>query len=448
MPTKDEILRGGDAAIGSALILVFLSASFMADLYGVSAVMDNQLSIWNQCLIAGGCVMVKACGLIKTRSAWRDGFWPSAIAMGFLTVMALVVSITNEMTYYNTNYSGKSARLAGDVTVSMDTAKEKSEIEDRLAKAGSLRPRGTIEGEITEALASPVKGDRAERSLGMLTKNCTAAKSPHYDQCRDVLSLRSELANAIELAPQVEKDQARLEVIRASKAWVTTIGEVNPGAGFWVRSYNRFVDWKGWGKEHYITNQDGQDALVVVLMLVLQSLNLFLPFAWFYKKADSVAVKKAIAGLVDRASDMPLAVEKISNDNARIETKKAVKRLEAAATEISVAKPKPIALLKNNDIKGFADRCCVFNPGFAVHQGDAYAAYLQAIGDKNPLSSKAFRQQLMLLPEALGVTEFTGSTGQKSYKGFKLTPVGLQLLGNDPMITAADAVKDRFADAA
>lgn len=312
MSFKEHVLKKGDAVIGTILILIFLSASFIADLWGVSAVMDNQIATWNQWLIAGGCVMLKALGLIKTREAFRRGYWPSAIAMGALTALAVIVSMTNEMTYYNTNFSGKAARLQSAADTSGDVAKEKGEIEARLQRNAGVRPIATIEGEITEGLAHPIRGDRRGRLLGAMTHDCTATKSPFYDQCQDVLALRTELANAVVVTPEIEKDKRRLEAIRASKNWVTTVGEVNPGAGFWVRTYNHIVDWRGLGAEHHISNQSGQDALVIVLMLILQSINLFLPFGWFYGSDVGSGADAYAHTFADPITEAPLPIEATS----------------------------------------------------------------------------------------------------------------------------------------
>jgi hypothetical protein len=229
MPTYTDLKRYGDHVLGGTLVLVFLVASLMADLYGVSAVMDNTYSIWNQWLIAGGCVLIKASGFYKMRSAWREGCVSAAIAMGALTVIVLVVSITNEMTYYQTNFADKSTHLGKQVAISSDAAKEKAAIEDRLAKTTDVRPPTAIEGDITAALARRVRGDKNDRTIGDATESCTARKHWAYDQCASVLALRAELANAVVVTPQIEKDRARLDAIRASKAWVSSVGEVHPG---------------------------------------------------------------------------------------------------------------------------------------------------------------------------------------------------------------------------
>ncbi len=441
MPTAHDIRRWGDNAIGAGLITVFLAASLMADLYGVSVVMDNTYSTWNQGLIAGGCVLVKACGFYKMRSAWREGYWPAACAMAVLTCAVLIVSITNEMTYYNTNFSNKAAKLQGAKNVSVDTAQEKTEITDRLDAAADVRPTGTIEAAITLALNHPVKRDRLGRSLGEATKDCTATRSNAYAQCNGVLALRTELANAVVVWPQVDKDRARLDVIRQSKDWVTTIGDANPGAGFWVRSYNRIVDYRGLGAEHYITSQDGQDALVIVAMLVLQFLNLFLPFAWFYRRPEkervaialkpSRAVRHVLAGnSCDASNDLAGgAHEYVGENDIRNDF---ASKFAGGASNIPGKKliasdaRETCPLLA--DIKTFVHRYCIQGADFSERSGDVHAAYAAVTDLPNPLNHSHFSRQLRALVGGRLKENPRDHEGKSLMVGLKLNKEGRNLV--------------------
>jgi hypothetical protein len=474
LPTAQQVRRSGDTLIGVTLIAIFLAASLMADLYGVSVVMDNEFSTINQMLIAGGCVMVKAFGLIKMRQAWRDGFWPSAVAMGLLTGLVLVVSITNEMTYYNTNFSSKAKRLDNAVAISSDVAKEKAEIEARIAEAGNLRPIAAIEADIAIGLAKTIKGGRRERSLDQLTKGCSNTRSSAYDQCGNVLALRSELATAIGLTPQLAKDRARLDVIRDAKSWVTTVGETNPGAGFWVRSYNRYMDWRGHGEASHITAQDGQDFLVVVCMLVLQMLNLFLPFAWFYRRSTvpmQVAKDAQPASSVPSTRGLQLATWVTANDNCQLFrawiVEEMVDRLAAmtaarksgeeavdqppAADEKPASAPaplgrplssnsarksarqsinrQPVDAKSDDEIERFIDRYCTIGDGLQERSEDLHAAYIASVGRRSiGLRANHFTRRLRQLLKLLPRDE-THRDGQKrTVRGILLNAEGRRLL--------------------
>ena len=99
-----------------------------------------------------------------------------------------------------------------------------------------------------------------------------------YDQCGDVLALRSELANAVAMLPQIAKDRDRLEAIRASGNWVTSIGVTHPGAELFARWYNAIGSHYGWTP---IYNETAQGLFTLTAMLAVQFFNLVLPFSWF-----------------------------------------------------------------------------------------------------------------------------------------------------------------------
>ena len=455
MPTYTDLKRYGDHVLGGTLVLVFLAASLMADLYGVSAVMNNSYSIWNQGLIAGGCVLIKACGFYKMRSAWREGYVSAAIAMGALTVVVLVVSITNEMTYYHTNFADKSAHLENQVAISSDAAKEKAAIEDRLAKTADVRQPAAIEGDITVALAKRVRGDKNDRTIGNATEYCAATKHWAYDQCANVLALRAELANAVVVTPQIEKDRARLDAIRASKAWASSVGEVHPGAAFWVHAYNHVVDWRGLDARHHITAEEAQDVVVVVFMLALQLLNLFLPFAWFYRQPENVAVTMQVA-----VETKPQLVESLASISAAIAsgnvTGNAANKLTGspasdAADNVAghlasngngngdtvtssvasnVANDVRGASPKLADMQSFVDRYCVQGADFSERSRDIHAAYALTTDLPNPLDHPHFSRQLRALVGGRLKENPRDHEGKRLMLGLKLNEEGRKLMAD------------------
>ncbi|WP_045837038.1 hypothetical protein [Hyphomicrobium sp. 99] len=259
-----------DEHVGIVLIGTMLAASLAANLYAVSTLMDSFVGSCVQFAVVTVFVCLEALGPIKAREAFRNRKFAAGISMLAAVALAVCNTTVNELTFYNVNYANKSQGLTKSKMLSDDLGTEKAEIEARLKANAKIRPAAEIEADIAAAMAKIVRISRKQGgTLSDLTKDCTAKQAEAYLMCGGVFALRSELANAVAALPQMAKDRARLEFIRQSREWVTSIGTTHPGAAL-------FAKWAS------IDAEQAQGIFIFLTVLTLQCLNLMLPFAWFY----------------------------------------------------------------------------------------------------------------------------------------------------------------------
>lgn len=305
MSFKRFLLKRDDL-VGIVLIGTIFAACLAENLVAVSALMDTTVGTAIQYAIAIVAVVVEALGLIKMREAFRYRKFAAAAGLLLITGLATTQSVLNELAFYRVNYANKSQGLVREKAISDDLGKEKAEIEARLAANAGIRPASAIEADIAVALNRTVRvSRRKEDTLRNLTHECMNTRADWFDRCGDVLTLRSELANAVAMLPQIAKDRARLEAIRASGNWVTSIGVTHPGADQLASWYNDVGAKYHWQK---MSEESAQALYILVGMILVQVLNLILPCCWFCaedKKAGDAVDQSIAIGSMHHSASIP-----------------------------------------------------------------------------------------------------------------------------------------------
>jgi hypothetical protein len=255
--------------------------------------------------LAGG--IYKCMALSKVREAWGDREYRRVLMLWVLLLVAWSQSITFEATFYGTMYGDAAAARQAQTDYAADVKAEKAQIEERLAHSATKRSPDEVQRDIDRRLSKVID----DRTLGQLTKDCTATQRYDYRYCAQVLTLRGELASAKKIA----EDEGRLKEIRDGKAWVTRVGDAHPGAAVIAR----FVSW--------VTSRDinAKSVLDVLTLLGLAMVQLFstvLPYAVFSygpRRARSAASAKpdekvsgkqdrGIAGKADASDEKPVGI--------------------------------------------------------------------------------------------------------------------------------------------
>nr|HML29976.1 hypothetical protein [Hyphomicrobium sp.] len=281
MPIKSFILKW-DEPLGVALIAAIFAACLAENLYAVSTLMDTSVGTCIQYSVA---VMIEALGLIKMREAFRNRKWAA----------------TGGMLFADGSRGGELGRKRVDVLQRQLRQQEPVRHSPSRDRNRSRQRESRDRGALDRQLQCPSRRcDRSRHRAGAQQRGGRiAAKVRHarqadarlHGQARrllrsrwGVLALRGELANAVEVLPQIAKDTARLEVIRASGKWVSSVGVTHPGAHMFATWYNGAA--KYWSGDP-INDETATGIFILISMLFIQCLNLILPFSWFYGESSA-----------------------------------------------------------------------------------------------------------------------------------------------------------------
>jgi len=255
-----------DKVLGLAIVGVFVIASLAIDAYTAFHLGENAYAtaILVAAVLAGG--VLKCYAPVKARDAFYSNHWGRGVVMVVVLAFVWAQSVGYELTFYAKNFGDQAAERSADKSTSTDLAKEKTQIEARLANKVTHRNAAQIEALIDAELAKVVE---FKRTLAVASKSCTDKRAYEFRHCGKVLEYRGELASA----QQIAADEKRLKEIRDGGGWVTRVGEAHPGAALIARIAN--------AAGLNIDDKRALDVLVMIGLVVMQLCCTLLAFAWF-----------------------------------------------------------------------------------------------------------------------------------------------------------------------